>query len=444
MFTFKSGVHPKDNKELSKNRPIRILKPKNIVTYPLSQHIGAAAKAIVNVGDDVLVGQIIAEADGFVSANVLSTVSGKVKSIEDKLTVDGKFNKCIIVENNFEYKTIDNYGKDRDYKTLSRDEIVNIVKNAGIVGLGGACFPTHVKLSPKNYENIDFVLINAVECEPYLTSDYRQLIESADNIIKGAEILLKLFPKAKAIICIEDNKKDAFELINKKLTNNMSITTALLKTKYPQGGERQLIYAITNRKLNSKILPADIGVIVQNVSTVLAIYNAVCKNIPLLSKVITITGDAVNDTANIDITFGMSYQDVIDDIGGFKYEPEKIINGGPMMGTALYDLSIPIAKNSSSILAFKNDELSSYKQTNCINCGNCINACPINLTPVILYKKCKTNDIEAFIKLYGRECIECGACSYVCPAKLPLTQYFKNYKIISKNFDLKNKEKNNE
>jgi len=434
MFTFKSGVHPKDNKELSKYRPIRIVKPKNIVSYPVSQHIGAAAKEIVKIGDDVLVGQIIAEADGFVSANVLSTVSGKVKSIENRLTVDGKINKCIIVENNFEYKTIENYGNDRDYKTLSREEIIDIVKNAGIVGLGGACFPTHVKLSPKNFDNIEYVLINAIECEPYLTSDYRALLELTDNIIKGTEILLKLFPKAKAIICIEDNKKDAFELINKKLTNNMSITSALLKTNYPQGGERQLIYAITNRKLNSKILPADLGVIVQNVSTVIAIYNAVCKNIPLISKVITITGDAVNDTANIDVGFGMTYQELLDDIGGFKTEPEKIINGGPMMGTAIYDLSVPIAKNSSSILAFKNDELKSYKETNCINCGRCTFACPINLTPVILYKKCKSNDIESFIKLYGQECIECGACSYVCPAKLPLTQYFKNYKILSKNY----------
>ena len=437
MFTFKSGIHPRGNKELSKYRPIRSIKPKNIVVYPVNQHIGAAAKEIVKVGDNVLVGQIIAEADGFVSANVLSTVSGTVKAIENRLTVNGNSSKCIVIENDFQYTTIENYGNDRDYKELSRDEIVNIVKDAGIVGLGGACFPTHVKLTPKNIDKIEYLLINGAECEPYLTSDYRQMLENTDRLIKGTEILLKLFPKAKAIICIEDNKKDAFELINNKLSNNMSISTALLKTKYPQGGERQLIYAITNRKLYSKILPADIGVIVQNVSTVIAIYNAVCKNIPLLSKVLTITGNAVNDTGNIEVCFGCSYQDVIDDIGGFKYKPVRIINGGPMMGTAIYDLNVPISKNSSSILAFSEEDNSEFIETNCINCGRCVNACPINLTPVILYKKCKSNDIEAFIKLYGQECIECGACSYVCPAKKPLTQYFKNYKILSRNFEKK-------
>ena len=437
MFTFKSGVHPKDNKSLSKNRPIRFINPNDKLVFPLNQHIGKIAKPIVNVGDNVLMGQIIAEADGLISANVLSSVSGRVLSIEDRLTINGEYCQSIIIENDFKYDPIENYGKENSLKDLSNEEIINIIKTAGIVGLGGACFPTHVKLSPKDPEKIDYILVNGAECEPYLTSDYRIMMEWGDKLIKGCEVLLKLFNKSKCIICIEDNKKDAYNIIKSKLNNNLSISLALMKTKYPQGGERQLIYAITKRKLCSKFLPADIGVIVQNVATVCAICDAVIYNKPLISKVITVTGDAVRDTANLLVPFGISYNLILDAVGGFVDTPEKIINGGPMMGSSFYSLDVPVTKNSSSVLAFREDPLKNVQTYNCINCGNCIKVCPVNLCPVFLNKQCEKNNVEKFIKLQGEECIECGACSYICPSNINLTQNFKIYKTLAKNFNTK-------
>lgn len=428
MFSFKGGVLLDEKKELLKDRPIRSSNTKEILTFPLSQHIGSPAKAIVNIGDEVKVGQIIAEADGVISANVLSSVSGKVKTIEKKLCSNGKIEDCIIIENDFKYTTITGFGKERDYKSLNREDIIDIIKKAGIVGLGGACFPTHVKLNPKDKDAIDYVLVNASECEPYLNSDNRLLLEETDMLILGLEIILKLFPHAKGIICIEDNKKEAYKEIQKKLENNMSISCVLTKTKYPQGGERQLIYAVTKRKLSSKLLPADVGVIVQNVATTIAIAKAVAKSEPLITKVMTLAGDGLKDNVNVRVRLGISYKDLADEVGGLKGEVTKIINGGPMMGVSLYDLDVPVAKNSSSLLCFTEDPIEEDIQTNCINCGRCVTACPENLVPTMMYKASKHDNIEEFVKLYGEECIECGSCSYVCPAKIPLVQYFKNMK----------------
>lgn len=428
MFSFKGGVFLDEKKELLKDRPIRSSNTKEILVFPLSQHIGKPAKAIVKIGDEVKLGQIIAEADGVISANVLSSVSGKVKAIEKRLCSNGKIEESIVVENDFKYQTIDGFGKARDYKSLSREKIIDIIKEAGIVGLGGACFPTHVKLSPKDNDAIDYVLINASECEPYLNSDNRLLLEETDMLILGLEIILKLFPHAKGIICIEDNKKEAYKEIQKRLENNMSISCVLTKTKYPQGGERQLIYAVTKRKLNVKLLPADVGVIVQNVATTIAIAYAVSKTEPLTSKVMTLAGDGLKDNINVKVRLGISYKDLADEVGGLKEGVTKMINGGPMMGVSLYDLDVPVAKNSSSLICFREDPLQSLEQTNCINCGRCSNVCPENLVPTMMYKVAKNDKVEEFLKLYGVECIECGSCSYVCPAKLPLVQYFKMMK----------------
>ena len=428
MFSFKGGVFLDEKKELLKDRPIRSSNTKELLVFPLSQHIGKPAKAIVKVGDEVKQGQIIAEADGLISANVLSSVSGKVKALENRLCSNGKIVESIIIENDFKYQTINGFGKERDYKSLSREEIIDIVRDAGIVGLGGACFPTHVKLNPKDKDAIDYVLVNASECEPYLNSDNRLLLEEADMLILGLEIILKLFPHAKGIICIEDNKREAYKEIQKRLENNMSISCVLTKTKYPQGGERQLIYAVTKRKLNSKLLPADVGVIVQNVATTIAIAYAVSKSEPLTSKVMTLAGDGLKDNINVKVRLGISYKDLADEVGGLKDNVKKMINGGPMMGISLYDLDVPVAKNSSSLLCFREDPIKELHQTNCINCGRCSSVCPENLIPTMMYKVSKNNKVEEFLKLYGVECIECGSCSYVCPAKLPLVQYFKMMK----------------
>lgn len=441
MYTFKHGVHPNENKELAKDKPIKVVKAGKTLVFPLQQHIGAKAKATVKVGDPVLMGQIIGAADGVISANVLSSVSGKVTAIEDRLVVGGQKVESIIVENDEKYETVDGYGIERDYNLMSKDDIINAVKNAGIVGLGGASFPTHVKLSPKDPDKIDYVLVNGAECEPYLTSDYRLMLEETEMLIKGLRVMLKVFPKAKGLICIEDNKMDAYKKITNACVGIENVETALMKTKYPQGGERQLIYAVTGRKINVSKLPADAGVVVDNVDTVVSIGYAVCKSTPLLRRIMTLSGDAYNETANLNVRFGISYKEVIEAVGGFKADPEKMVSGGPMMGLPIFNLDMPVSKNSSALLAFAKDPLSKMRETNCINCGRCVSACPINLVPTRMYKAAKIGNFDEYIKLGGQECITCGSCSYVCPAKKPLTPYFSYMKFAVRTYLNSKKEK---
>jgi len=430
VTTFKGGVHPYDGKDLAKDQAIVELKPQGVMVYPVSQHIGAPAKPVVEKGDHVLVGQKIAEAGGFVSSPVICSVSGTVKAIEKRLTAGGAVVDAIVVDNDQNYEAIEGFGQARDYTKLSRDEIVNIVKEAGIVGLGGAGFPTSVKLMPKNIDKIDYFLVNAAECEPYLTSDYRDMMETPEKIIGGLKVILSIFPNAKGVICVEDNKPDAIKLLSEKAQGESNIEVAALQTKYPQGGERQLIYAVTGRKINSSMLPADAGCVVDNADTVVAIYEAVCESKPLVRKIVTVTGDAVAKPGNFKVPLGMNYQEIIDQAGGFKADPEKIICGGPMMGIPLFKLDVPVAKNSSSILALLHDPVAAEPTTACINCGRCVEACPENLVPTMLMKAGLSKDTSKFAELYGMECIECGCCSYVCPAKRPLTQAFKQMKRL--------------
>lgn len=435
MYTFRHGVHPDEKKELAKDKPIRVVKAGKILAYPLAQHIGKPAVPCVKVGDQVLVGQIIAEADGVISANIISSVSGKVTAIEKRLVVGGQKVDSIIVENDEKYDAIKGFGMDRDLDSLSSEDIIKIVKDAGIVGLGGASFPTHVKLSPKDPNKIDYVLVNGAECEPYLTSDYRLMLEETEMLIKGLEAMLKVFPRAKGIICIEDNKKDAYEKITSAVSGIANIETALMKTKYPQGGERQLIYAITGRKINVKMLPADAGVVVDNLDTVVSVGYAVCKTTPLIRRIMTLSGDAYNETANLRVPLGVTYKEVIDTVGGFAKTPEKMISGGAMMGLPIFTLDdLVVTRNSSALLAFAHDPLNDIEETNCINCGRCVAACPIFLTPTRMYKAAKAGDFETYIKLDGPECITCGSCSYVCPAKKPLTPYFSYMKFAVRNY----------
>ena len=428
VTTFKGGVHPYDGKELAMDKAIVDLRPEGVMVYPLSQHIGAPAKPLVQKGDRVLLGQKIAEANGFISAPVISSVSGTVKSIEKRLTVGGAMVESIVVDNDQQYESIPGFGEKRDYKAMSREEIVNIVKDAGIVGLGGAGFPTFVKLSPKDIDKIDLFLVNGAECEPYLTSDYRDMMEMPEKLIGGLQVVLSIFPNAKGKICIEDNKPEAIKLLTEKTKGMDNIEVVALRTRYPQGGERQLIYAASGRKINSSMLPADAGVVVDNVDTLVAIYEAVCESKPLIRKILTVTGDAVLSPGNFRVPLGTDYQQVIAAAGGFSEEPEKIISGGPMMGMPLFKLDIPVTKNSSSILAFKKDQVAEEATTPCINCGRCVTACPENLMPTLMMVASLQKNTERFEKLYGMECIECGCCSYVCPARRPLTQGFKQMK----------------
>ena len=425
LGTFKGGVHPRDGKDISKNTPIKEILPKGYLVYPMSQHIGAPAKPIVAIGDKVLAGQKIGEATGFISANIVSSVSGVVKAVEPRLTVSGNKVTSIVIENDNEYKEIDGIGERRDYTKLSKEEIRNYVKEAGIVGLGGAGFPNHVKLTPKDDNAIDYVIVNAVECEPYLTSDYRVMLEMPEKIVGGLKVVLSLFKNAKGIIAVEDNKPDAIKILRKAVEGENNISISVLKTKYPQGSERKLIFATTGRKINSSMLPADAGCVVDNVDTIVAIYMAVCESTPLMRKIITVTGDAIKEPRNFEVKIGTSYSQLVEEAGGFKERPEKIISGGPMMGTAIFSLDIPVTKTSSALLAFTKDEVAENEPTACIRCGRCVEVCPSSLIPQKIIENVDGLDNESFIALNGMECYECGSCTYICPAKRRLTQAFK-------------------
>lgn len=444
MNTFRGGIHPYEGKEITEDKAIINVSPKGEMVFAMDQHIGSPATVCVNVGDSVKKGQIIGEPSGFISANVLSSVSGTVKAIEDRMSILGTKSTCVVIENDGLDTWDEKWGSKKvagedAWKDYTRDKIIEIVRDAGIVGLGGAAFPTHIKLNPKNFEKIDTVLINGAECEPYLTSDYRDMIESKDCLICGCKILQKVFPNAEIKICIEDNKPKAVESLTECVADEEKISVVTLKTKYPQGGERQLIYAVTKRRVNSKKLPAEVNVIVDNVGTVIAIYNAVVKNTPLLGRVITCSGDAFLKPGNYYVPCGMNYLTFINETCPFIATPKKIINGGTMMGTAVASLDIPFSKRSNALLAFLEDDEDIYETTPCINCKRCMDACPINLMPMSMMKCALSHQYEEYNKLNGLECIECGCCTYVCPAKRPLTQNFKMMKKKTSEY-LKTKE----
>ena len=420
ILTFKGGVHPYDGKELSKNSPVVKYLPKGDMVYPLSQHIGAPAAAIVQKGDHVLAGQKIADAAGFVSSPIHSSVSGTVKGIEPRLTATGSMVNSIIIENDQQYESVE-FTPAR-LEDLSKEEILARIKEGGVVGMGGAGFPTQVKLAPKEPDKIDHILVNGAECEPYLTSDHRRMLDDSEKLIEGLRVMLKLFDNAKGYICIEDNKPDCIAKLKEMVKDIPRIEVAELMTKYPQGAERQLIFANTGRAINSTMLPADAGCVVDNVETIISIYNAVVKGIPSMERVVTVTGDGVVNPGNYKVLFGTNQNELIEAAGGLKEGCEKVISGGPMMGFAMYTTDTPITKTSSSILCMSKDEVSACEPTACINCGRCVDACPSRIIPSRLADFAERHDEEAFLKFNGLECVECGSCSYVCPAKRQLKQ----------------------
>lgn len=436
-LTFMGGIHTYEGKELSKDKPTTVLLPKGDLVFPLSQHIGAPAKPLVAKGDSVLVGQKIAEADGYISSNIISSVSGTVKAVERRLTPAGKMEESIIITNDNEYKKIESFGHERDYTKMSKEEIREAVKEAGIVGLGGAGFPTHVKLTPKDESKIDYVIVNGAECEPYLTSDYRLMMEEPEKIIGGLKIVLRLFENAKGIIGIEDNKPDAINLFKELTANDSNIEVKALKTKYPQGGERQLVYVTTGRKLNSKKLPADVGCIVNNVATLAGVYMAVAESTPLINRIVTISGDAVAEPQNFLVPIGMNFSEILEAAGGFKVQPKKIIFGGPMMGNALYTFDVPVTKTANALLGFVKDE-AAVEESPCILCGRCYYKCSLNLLPAKLQMLGLNNEDEKFVEFDGMECCGCGCCSYICPANRSLTQTIVStkHRILDKKHEL--------
>ena len=425
-LTFRGGIHPYEGKELSKDHPIEKYLPKGDLVYPLSQHIGAPSVPCVKKGDTVLAGQKIADAGGFVSVPLHASVSGTVKGIEKRLNATGSMVDCIVIENDQQYQETEL--QEARLEDLTKEEILNRIKEGGVVGMGGAGFPTHVKLAPKDPSKIEYILVNGAECEPYITSDYRRMIEEPEKVVKGLQVILTLFDSAKGYICIEDNKPDCIAKMKELVKDIDRIEVKEMMTKYPQGGERTLIYAATGREINSSMLPADVGCVVDNVETVISVYKAVILGRPVNSRVVTVTGDGIKEPKNLLVLAGTDMSELVDAAGGLKGKIAKAISGGPMMGFALYDLHVPCTKTTSAFLFLEHDAVSEAQeiQTACINCGRCVSVCPGHVLPARLAKLAERGDMAGFEALDGMECCECGCCSYICPAKRPLTQSIKS------------------
>ena len=430
-YKFYGGVHPSSQKNLTSDGAIkRVFVPKRVV-LPLSQHTGSPAESIVKVDEPVKVFTEIAKATGFVSSPIHASISGKVTKISYSPIPASNRALSIFIESQGDEDQDFKIAQRRDPDSLPAEELISIIKDAGIVGLGGAAFPTHVKLSPPKNKSIDTVILNGAECEPYLTCDQRLMIENPKEILKGLEIILKILNAKNAYIAIEDNKQPAIYAMEKELkafsfqSSAVSVKIVSLKTKYPQGAEKQIIKSILNRTVPAGGLPMDVGCVVQNVQTAYAIYEAVYSGKPLIERAITLTGSCLKEPVNIRVRIGTILKDLVDVIGGFKKEPKKIVMGGPMMGIAQYTLDVPIVKGTSGVLFLSEEEVSQAEESVCIRCGKCIEVCPMQLAPTTLMYRVKREFFAEAKELGIAGCFECGACAYECPAKIPLLDYMK-------------------
>jgi len=427
LKTFKlGGVHPPENK-LSANKKIQVLPVPKTVFIPVAQHIGAPATPIVKKGDEVKVGQVIAKSNSFVSTNIHSSVSGKVKKVDFSADSSGypKQGIFINVEGDEWNKDIDRSEDLLKDFNLKGPEIIKIIQEAGIVGLGGATFPTHVKLVPPRGMKAEVLLINGVECEPYLTSDHRLMLEKADEILVGTQLLMKTLNVERAAIGIENNKPDAIKLLTEKAKNYNGISVVALKVKYPQGGEKQLIKAVTGKEVPAGGLPISVGAVVSNVGTAFAVYEAIQKNKPLFERVVTVTGKGVSNPVNLKVRIGTSTTELIEIAGGLPENTGKIISGGPMMGRAVASLDVPVTKGTSGILLMENENAKRGEYINCIRCSRCSTVCPMGLEPYLLMTLGEKQMFDQAENDRIMDCIECGSCSYTCPSNRPLLDYIR-------------------
>jgi electron transport complex protein RnfC len=431
MRTFPiGGIHPSDNKKWSKDKAIEVMELPDVVAIPMIQHIGAPATPIVAKGDKVLTGQLIAQATGFVSANIHSPVSGVVKAVEDLANGEGLYRQMIVItrEGDEWVESIDRSTELKRECTLSPADIIAKIKDAGIVGMGGATFPTHVKLTVPDGQKAEILIINGVECEPYLTSDYRTMLERGEELLVGVEILMRALKVERAVIGVENNKPNAVAHLSELIVkgNYRGIEVMPLKTRYPQGGEKQLIAAVTGRQVPPPpALPISVGAVVCNASTSVAVYEAVQKNKPLIERVVTITGKELKDTHNYLLRFGTSVKSVIEAAGGLPEGDVKVLNGGPMMGRSVVNLDAPVMKGCSGITVLSGSEASRGKELACIKCAKCVSACPMGLEPYLLAKLAQKQLWDRAEEHNIMECIECGCCSYTCPSNLPLLDYIR-------------------
>jgi len=423
LFSFRGGVHPPYFKELTSGRPLqRAFLPKKVV-IPLSQHTGRPAKPVVKVGDEVKTGQLIGESDGFISLPVHSSLSGKVLDIRTWPHPLGHSLLSVIVESDGRDEWISNVTGQEDYFRFSPEELREIIKSAGIAGLGGAAFPTHVKLTPPENCEIDTVILNGCECEPYLTCDHRLMLEHPREILEGLKIIMQAVNAERGIVGIEANKSDAISVLEKEIKREPILDLAVLKVKYPQGAEKHLIDAILGRRVPPGKLPFDVGVLVDNAGTAFAIRQAVKRGVPLIERAITVTGSGIKQPQNLWVRLGTLFADIVSQCGGLLGNPEKIVAGGPMMGIAQYTLDVPMIKGTSGILIL--NDAGTFPEGDCIRCGKCIDVCPVNLMPTVMVQHAKHKDWASVARYSPLDCMECGSCAYVCPARIPLVQYIK-------------------
>lgn len=427
MKTIKRGIYLEDRKESKEEKIKRIFPPQ--VILPLRQHIGAPCEPLVKVGDRVEEGEKIAESSSFVSSPIHASISGKITAIKKMPHPLGGENISIIIERDKEERKNWEHKKNRNLSELNSEEIRNKIKEAGIVGLGGAAFPTHVKLAPPPEKPINTVILNGSECEPYLTSDYRLMLERPDDCIYGLKIIMRAVKAEKGFVAIENNKSKAITLIKEKLKKEKNIKLVSLKTKYPQGAEKMLISSILKKEVPSKGLPLDVGVVVDNVGTAVAISEAIKWDKPLIERVITVSGSGVKRKANLLVPLGTPLSYIIEECGGLKEKVRKVIMGGPMMGIAQYTLDIPVIKGTSGILLLREEETRKAEEEPCIKCARCVDHCPMGLLPTILAHLVKKEKWDELEKYHIMDCFECGCCSYVCPSKIPLVQLIKQGKL---------------
>ena len=413
--TFKGGLHIDDNKSCTNGIPIRVIDGGKIHVFPLQQHIGAPLEVKVSVGDRVCVGDVLADnEEAFVTVPLHSSISGTVKAIEPRYHPSGVKVTSVVVENDGLYEISKNV-RPKNPDNMSGEEIIAVIRDAGIVGMGGAGFPTHVKLSPPKDKKITHVIVNGAECEPYLTSDHRRMLQAPGEIIDGLKIVMKALGLDEGYIGVEINKPDAIITLSAQVKEDSNIHVIPLKTKYPQGAEKQLIYAVTKRQVPSGGLPADAGAIVLNIDTVTQISRAFRIGMPLIRRIVTVSGDCIKEPCNLQVRCGMLFEDVINAAGGFVKDVKKLLMGGPMMGIAQFTTDVPVIKTTSAILAFGEVSEGYSGVTPCLKCGKCVERCPMHLMPLYLNKFILKGDYEKALKYNVLDCIECGICSYLCP-----------------------------
>lgn len=428
-FRTRGGVHVEYCKNTENCQSERVNPPKT-VAIPMSQHAGVPCEPIVKAGDTVTVGQKIGESDKFISAPIHASVSGKVTKIDEFLMPNGFKTKSVIIESDGEMTPCPDI---KPPVVTDAKSLIAAARESGLVGLGGAGFPAHVKLNVPEGKTIDTLVINGAECEPYITSDYREMIENTELVAEGVSLIMKIMKIPKAIICVEGNKPAALEKLGKHLSNRDDISVLRLKTIYPQGAEKTIVQAATGRKIAPGKLPADVGCVVMNVASVAFIANYVKTGMPLVSKRITVDGSAVTTPKNLIVPIGISIAEVIELCGGYKETPKKIIMGGPMMGVAVYSDKIPVLKQNNAILAFNEAEAKAQEDSPCIRCGRCVSVCPMSLMPTKLMQCSADKDIEGLKKYGVMSCMECGSCSYICPAKRNIVQQIRLGKTMVRN-----------